>query len=62
MRARSPTRIWPFSSTVGTGTTSANSLGSPLKSLAIVMTVLSSLRTRTTFDAWLKSRVSAFAT
>ena len=42
MSARSLTRICPFSRTVGTGTTMANSLRSPLKSLAMVRTVLSS--------------------
>ena len=62
MSARSPIRICPFSRTVGTGTTMANSFGSPLKSLAMVMTVLSSFRTSTTWEAWLNSLVSAFAT
>ena len=62
MRARSLTRICPFSRTVGTGTTMANSLRSPLKSLAMVRTVLSSWRTSTTCEAWLNSFVSALAT
>ena len=47
---------------VGTGTTIANSLGSPWKSLAMVSTVLSPSRTSTTCEAWLKSLVSALAT
>ena len=62
MTARSPTRICPFSRIVGTGTTMANSLGSPLKSLAMVMTVLFSWRTSTTCEALLNSFVSALAT
>ena len=49
-------------STVGTGMTTANSFGSPLKSFAIVMTVRSPSRTSTTCDALLNSFVSALAT
>ena len=40
----------------------ANSVGSPWKSLAMVITVRSPSRTMTTCEAWLKSFVSAFAT
>ena len=49
-------------STVGTGITTANSFGSPLKSFAIVITVRSPSRTSTTCDALLNSFVSALAT
>ena len=47
---------------VGTGMTTANSFGVPLKSLAIVSTVRSPSRASTTCDARLNSDVSAFAT
>ncbi len=62
LAAASPTWICAFSSTVGTGTTSANSFTSPLKSFAMVMTVLSSALAMATSDALLKSLLSAFAT
>lgn len=42
--------------------TMANSFGSPLKSLAMVSTVRSASRTRTTWEAWLNSLASALAT
>ena len=58
----SPTWIWPFCRKVGTGTTTANSFGSPLKSFDIVITVRSPSRAMTTFDALLKILVSAFET
>ena len=57
----STTSICRRSMNVGTGTTSANSLGSPWKSLAMVRTVWSPSRTSATCEAWLKSLVSAFA-
>jgi hypothetical protein len=42
--------------------TTANSVGSPLKSFDIVITVRSPSRTSTTFEARLNSFVSALAT
>src|SRR6185503_6631380 len=45
---------------VGTGMTTANSFGSPWKSLAIVITVRSPSRTSTTCEALLNSFASAF--
>ena len=62
MSALFVTWICPRSMKVGTGMTTANSVGSPWKSFAIVMTVLSPLRTSTTCDALLKSLASALAT
>ena len=47
---------------VGTGITTANSFGSPLKSFAMVSTVRSPSRTSTTCEARFQSLVSAFAT
>ena len=47
---------------VGTGTTSANSLRSPWKSLAMVSTVWSPSRTSATCEALLNSRESALPT
>ena len=58
----STTSICLRSMKVGTGTTSANSFGSPWKSLAMVSTVRSPSRTSATCEAWLKSVVSAFPT
>ena len=60
--ALSPTWICSRCRNVGTGMTTANSFGSPLKSFAIVITVRSPSRTSTTCDALLNSFVSAFAT
>ena len=58
----SPTWICSRFRNVGTGITMANSFSSPLKSLAIVITVRSPSRTRTTCDALLNSLVSALPT
>ena len=62
MTAWSPTWIWSRVSRVGTGMTTANSVGSPWKSFAMVTTVRSPSRTSTTFEARLKSVVSALVT
>ena len=58
----STTPICLRSMKAGTGMTTANSLGSPSWSLAMVTAVLPLSQLSTTFDALLKSLLSALAT